>query len=143
DLPRPAGPADQRRRRRPRGPGGPDQPAQLGRQGPPARALPAAAGGATGARRPHRPQPPRRHPAGAAVTARAARPAVVLQAASLCLQSPDDAVRATFPLARSAVATLPAGRPRERLTAFLDHALATPPGRLAEHYVEVFDRRRR
>jgi nitrate reductase delta subunit len=77
------------------------------------------------------------------VTARAAGPAVVLQAASLCLQYPDDAVRATFPLARSAVATLPAGRPRERLTAFLDHALATPPGRLAEHYVEVFDRRRR
>jgi len=29
------------------------------------------------------------------------------------------------------------------LTAFLDAAAATPPTRMAEHYVEVFDTRRR
>ncbi|GAA5134681.1 nitrate reductase molybdenum cofactor assembly chaperone [Pseudonocardia adelaidensis] len=69
--------------------------------------------------------------------------AVVLQAASICLQYPDDRVREMFPLVRSAVDALPPGRARERLTAFLDHAALTRPGALAEHYVEVFDRRRR
>ncbi|GAA0919052.1 nitrate reductase molybdenum cofactor assembly chaperone [Pseudonocardia zijingensis] len=69
--------------------------------------------------------------------------AVVLQAASVCLQYPDDPVRQLFPLVRDAVDALPPGRPRERLTAFLDHVAATPAAALAEHYVEVFDRRRR
>jgi nitrate reductase molybdenum cofactor assembly chaperone len=69
--------------------------------------------------------------------------AIVLQAASICLQYPDDRLRRMLPQVRSAVAALPPGRPRDRLTAFLDHAAATPPGTLAEHYVEVFDRRRR
>ena len=69
--------------------------------------------------------------------------AVVLQAASVCLQYPDERIREMFPLVRSAVDPLPAGRPRERLTAFLDHVEETAPGVLAEHYVEVFDRRRR
>jgi nitrate reductase molybdenum cofactor assembly chaperone NarJ/NarW len=69
--------------------------------------------------------------------------AVVLQAASVCLQYPDESVREMLPLVRGAVDGLPAGRPRERLTAFLQHAVATPAGALAEHYVEVFDRRRR
>ena len=68
---------------------------------------------------------------------------VVLQAASVCLQYPDQHVQATLPVVRSAVAALAPGTPCERLTAFLDAAAATPPGALAEHYVDVFDRRRR
>ncbi|OLT00469.1 nitrate reductase molybdenum cofactor assembly chaperone [Pseudonocardia sp. CNS-004] len=69
--------------------------------------------------------------------------AVVLQAASICLQYPDDTIRDRFPLVRGAVDGLPAGRPRERLVAFLHDAAGTPHTTLAEHYVEVFDRRRR
>lgn len=67
----------------------------------------------------------------------------VLQAASVCLQYPDDVVLATLPLVRDAVEALPEARPRERLGAFLDSAAATPSGELAQHYVEVFDTRRR
>jgi nitrate reductase delta subunit len=67
----------------------------------------------------------------------------VLQAASVCLQYPDDTVLPMLPLVRRAVDQLPGGAPRERLTAFLDAAAATPPTRMAEHYVEVFDTRRR
>ncbi len=77
------------------------------------------------------------------MTEQARDQAVVLQAASVCLQYPDDTVRERFPLVRSAVDTLPPGVPRERLTAFLQHAAATPAGELAEHYVEILDRRRR
>jgi nitrate reductase molybdenum cofactor assembly chaperone len=77
------------------------------------------------------------------MNAQAGEQAVVLQAASVCLQYPDDPVWQMFPVVRGAVGALPPGRPRERLTAFLDHAALTPPGPLAEHYVEVFDRRRR
>jgi nitrate reductase molybdenum cofactor assembly chaperone NarJ/NarW len=69
--------------------------------------------------------------------------AVALQAASICLQYPDDTVRKTLSLVRDAVDELPSGRPRERLTAFLDAAAATAPSALAEHYVAVFDQRRR
>jgi nitrate reductase molybdenum cofactor assembly chaperone NarJ/NarW len=69
--------------------------------------------------------------------------AVVLQAASICLSYPDGSVREMLRLVGGAVDGLPAGRPRERLTAFLKQVAATPPGRLAEHYVEAFDRRRR
>jgi nitrate reductase delta subunit len=69
--------------------------------------------------------------------------AVVLQAASVCLQYPDDTVLPMLPLVRRAVDQLPGGAPHERLTAFLDAAAATPPTRMAEHYVEVFDTRRR
>jgi nitrate reductase molybdenum cofactor assembly chaperone NarJ/NarW len=67
----------------------------------------------------------------------------VLQAASVCLQYPDDTVLSTLPLVRRAVDELPAGTPRERLTAFLDAAAATPPTRMTQHYVEIFDTRRR
>lgn len=74
---------------------------------------------------------------------RAGERAVVLQAASVCLQYPDNSVREMLPLVRGAVNWLPASRPRERLTAFLRHVADTPPGELAEHYVEVFDRRPR
>jgi nitrate reductase delta subunit len=77
------------------------------------------------------------------MTARAGDQAVVLQAASVCLQYPDDTVLPTFPLVRSAVEALPGGRARERLTAFLDAAAATPPARMTRHYVEVFDQRKR
>ncbi|MGH3767643.1 MAG: nitrate reductase molybdenum cofactor assembly chaperone [Pseudonocardiaceae bacterium] len=69
--------------------------------------------------------------------------AVVLQAASVCLQYPDDTVLTMLPLVRAAVDALPCGVPRERLAAFLDHATATPPGGLAQHYVATFDTRRR
>jgi nitrate reductase delta subunit len=69
--------------------------------------------------------------------------AVVLQAASVCLQYPDAAVLALLPTVRRAVDELPAGRPHERLTTFLDTTDATAPGRAAQHYVEVFDTRRR
>lgn len=69
--------------------------------------------------------------------------AVVLQSASVCLQYPDDAVRATLPVVARAVDGLPAGVARRRLTAFLDAAAATSPRELAEHYVGIFDRRRR
>lgn len=78
------------------------------------------------------------------MTARfAGEQAVVLQAASVCLQYPDDSVREILPLVRRAVDELPSSRPRARLAAFLQHVAATPPGVLAEHYVEVFDRRKR
>ncbi len=69
--------------------------------------------------------------------------AVVLQAASVCLQYPDDTVLSTLPLVRRAVNQLPAGTPAKRLTAFLDAAAATPPTRMTQHYVEIFDTRRR
>jgi nitrate reductase delta subunit len=69
--------------------------------------------------------------------------AVVLQAASVCLQYPDDTVLPRLPLVRRAVNGLPGGAARERLTAFLDAAAATAPSRMAQHYVEVFDMRRR
>jgi len=69
--------------------------------------------------------------------------AIVLQAASVCLQYPDASVLALLPVVRTAVEELAPGCARERLTAFLDTAEATTPGRAAQHYVEVFDSRRR
>ena len=69
--------------------------------------------------------------------------ATALQAASVCLQYPDASVLALLPTVRAAVDELPAGRPRERLTAFLATVDATGMGRAAQHYVEVFDTRRR
>lgn len=68
---------------------------------------------------------------------------VVLQAASVCLRYPDETQLTTVPVVRRAVEALPGGRPRERLTAFLDAMDATPPGELARHYVATFDHRRR
>jgi len=61
------------------------------------------------------------------MTSRASDQAVVLQAASVCLQYPDDALRSTLPLVRRAVDALPDGRPRERLTTFLDAAAEPLP----------------
>jgi nitrate reductase molybdenum cofactor assembly chaperone NarJ/NarW len=69
--------------------------------------------------------------------------AAVLQAASVCLQYPADDVLAALPVVRRAVGELPPGVARERLTAFLDAAAATPPSTHARHYVDVFDTRKR
>ncbi|MFC4944900.1 nitrate reductase molybdenum cofactor assembly chaperone [Pseudonocardia sp. GCM10023141] len=69
--------------------------------------------------------------------------AVVLQAASVCLRYPDEALLALMPVVRDAVDALRPGPPRERLGYFLDTAAATAPERAAQHYVEVFDTRRR
>jgi nitrate reductase molybdenum cofactor assembly chaperone NarJ/NarW len=69
--------------------------------------------------------------------------AVVLQAASICLQYPDENVLAALPVVRRAVEELPAGIARERLTAFLDSAAATAPLAHAQHYVDTFDTRKR
>jgi nitrate reductase molybdenum cofactor assembly chaperone NarJ/NarW len=74
---------------------------------------------------------------------RAREHTVVLQAASMCLRYPDAELMALLPTVRAAVDTLPTGRPARRLTYFLDTLAATPPRRAAEHYVEVFDSRRR
>ncbi|MEU5266763.1 nitrate reductase molybdenum cofactor assembly chaperone [Amycolatopsis sp. NPDC021455] len=62
---------------------------------------------------------------------------VVLQAASLCLQYPDDAQQAALPTVRAAVSALPDSVPRDHLQGFL------ASGGDAEHYVKVFDTRRR
>jgi nitrate reductase delta subunit len=69
--------------------------------------------------------------------------AAVLQAASVCLRYPDGHVTPLLPLVRAAVSTLPVGAPRTRMTAFVDAAEAMAASRLAEHYVSVFDQRRR
>ncbi|OJY44675.1 MULTISPECIES: nitrate reductase molybdenum cofactor assembly chaperone [unclassified Pseudonocardia] len=69
--------------------------------------------------------------------------AVVLQAASVCLRYPDEALLALMPVVRAAVDALHPGTPRERLGYFLDTVAATAPERAAQHYVEVFDTRRR
>jgi nitrate reductase molybdenum cofactor assembly chaperone NarJ/NarW len=74
---------------------------------------------------------------------RARDQAVVLQAASVCLRYPDGALLALMPVVRGAVDGLPPGRARERLGSFLGTVAATAPGRAAQHYVEVFDTRRR
>lgn len=69
--------------------------------------------------------------------------AVVLQAVSVLMQYPDEGRRETWPTVRAAVDGLPDGVPRERLLAFLEAAGSREPRDLAEHYVGVFDRRRR
>ena len=69
--------------------------------------------------------------------------AAALQAASLCLQYPDDTVRDALGLVHRAVEELPIGGPRKRLAVFLDAVAAMTPGALAEHYVSIFDTRRR
>lgn len=69
--------------------------------------------------------------------------ALALQAASVLLQYPDDPCRARWPLVREAVDGLPHNVTRDRLHAFLDDADGLGRRELAEHYVGVFDRRRR
>jgi nitrate reductase delta subunit len=67
----------------------------------------------------------------------------VLQAASVCLRYPDDQVLPLLPLVRAALTTVPRSVARTRLLAFLDVAEAMRPHDIAEHYVDIFDRRRR
>jgi nitrate reductase delta subunit len=69
--------------------------------------------------------------------------AVVLQAASVLLQYPDEAWRARLPVVAAALEALPAGPPRDGLAAFASAAAATAPGELETRYVETFDRRRK
>lgn len=64
---------------------------------------------------------------------------VVHQAASWCLGYPDEALVERLPLLAAAVDELPAGRAREGLRAFLDHAAATPLDVLQTDYVHLFD----
>jgi nitrate reductase molybdenum cofactor assembly chaperone len=77
------------------------------------------------------------------VTARARQRTVVLQAASVLLQYPDERVRSTLPVVRAAVDELADGTPQRQLLGFLDTAEAMPPLELQEHYVRVLDRSRR
>jgi nitrate reductase delta subunit len=68
--------------------------------------------------------------------------AVVLQAASVCLQYPSHQVRITFPLVREALQSIdvPARTP---LLRFLDFVAGETETDLARHYVSIFDERRR
>ena len=68
---------------------------------------------------------------------------VVLQAASVCLQYPDDHVRAALPVVRDAVERLPDRAPRRHLLGFLEVADAWSPLELQQHFVRVLDQRRR
>ncbi|MFG1947098.1 nitrate reductase molybdenum cofactor assembly chaperone [Nonomuraea sp. NPDC048826] len=64
-------------------------------------------------------------------------------AASVLLSYPDDRLAEALPLLDRTVEALPGGEPARRLRAFLDHAVATTPQDLAEHYVATFDLKRR
>lgn len=69
---------------------------------------------------------------------------VVLQAASICLQYPDDRVLALRPVLGAALAELPSVSPSvERLRAFFTSTGDLPPDDRRAHYVELFDTRRR
>ncbi|WP_336206759.1 nitrate reductase molybdenum cofactor assembly chaperone [Nonomuraea sp. LPB2021202275-12-8] len=63
--------------------------------------------------------------------------------ASVLLSYPDDRLAEALPLLNMTVRGMPAGEPAKRLGAFLDHVSVTPLPDLAEHYVAVFDFRRR
>ncbi|UJP40397.1 nitrate reductase molybdenum cofactor assembly chaperone [Cellulomonas palmilytica] len=66
-------------------------------------------------------------------------PRVVHQASSWCLAYPDEALVERLPLLAAAVDELPAGRARDGLRTFLDHAAATPLAQLQSDYVHLFD----
>ncbi|TDE43719.1 nitrate reductase molybdenum cofactor assembly chaperone [Nonomuraea mesophila] len=63
--------------------------------------------------------------------------------ASVLLGYPDERLHDGLDVLAEAVAGLPAGEARERLSAFLSHVAGTPPPELAAHYVAVFDLKRR
>lgn len=69
--------------------------------------------------------------------------AAVLQAASLLLQYPDERWRAMLPTIHDGLQDLPPGAPRDGLLALIEHARTTPAAELEEHYVEIFDRKRK
>jgi nitrate reductase delta subunit len=74
---------------------------------------------------------------------RAHRVAVTHQAASVLLGYPDQAFFERLPLVARAVAELPRGGVRAALQEFCDHASTASERELCEHYVDVFDPRRR
>ncbi|GAA1075450.1 nitrate reductase molybdenum cofactor assembly chaperone [Nocardiopsis metallicus] len=69
--------------------------------------------------------------------------AVIHQASSVLLGYPDEVFFERLPLAARAAAELPRSQARTDLLEFCEHASTTPELALAEHYVEVFDLRRR
>ncbi|WP_017573812.1 nitrate reductase molybdenum cofactor assembly chaperone [Nocardiopsis halotolerans] len=79
----------------------------------------------------------------ARATRRAHRVAVTHQAASVLLGYPDQVFFERLPLVARAVAELPKGEVRAALQEFCDHASTTAELQLCEHYVDVFDLRRR
>ncbi|WP_328808263.1 nitrate reductase molybdenum cofactor assembly chaperone [Nonomuraea antri] len=79
---------------------------------------------------------------GGAVEAPEAR-ATLLRLVSLLLQYPDAELLAARPELRQAVATLPAGHPREALEQFLWWFCDRQPMALARDYVQTFDLRRK
>ncbi len=77
------------------------------------------------------------------MTRRPHETAVVLQAASVLLQYPDESILAALPVVQVAVTGLAAGASRRHLSAFFDRtASMTPLGR-QEHYVRTLDLKRR
>ncbi|MFC9090306.1 nitrate reductase molybdenum cofactor assembly chaperone [Nocardiopsis dassonvillei] len=74
---------------------------------------------------------------------RAHRVAVTHQAASVLLGYPDQVFFERLPLVARAVAELPRGGVRAALQEFCDHASTVSELELCEHYVDVFDLRRR
>jgi nitrate reductase molybdenum cofactor assembly chaperone NarJ/NarW len=68
--------------------------------------------------------------------------ATAWQVQSLLISYPDEQLLARIPLLRTATATLPASL-AQPVTAFLDHADATPLAELAADYVTTFDHRKR
>ncbi len=69
--------------------------------------------------------------------------AVLMQAASLLLQYPDDDVLAALPTVGAALRGLPSSTARRELLDFAATAAATEPRELQEHYVATLDRNRR
>ena len=65
-----------------------------------------------------------------------------LQAASLCLDYPDESLRTHLPLLVQTADALPAPA-GPLLRRFVDHLATTPPETLVRHYVETFDLRKR
>ncbi len=63
--------------------------------------------------------------------------------ASVLLDYPDERLHEARPVLARAVSRLPTGDAARHLTAFLDHLDATPLPELAEHYVAIFDLKRR
>jgi nitrate reductase delta subunit len=69
--------------------------------------------------------------------------AVVLQAASVCLQYPDPELLTLLPVVEDAVRQVPQSGATRHLLEFLATARATEPLELQEHYVRTLDQRRR
>ncbi|MEO3795058.1 nitrate reductase molybdenum cofactor assembly chaperone [Nonomuraea sp. B10E15] len=63
--------------------------------------------------------------------------------ASVLLGYPDERLYGSRQVLVEAVAALPSGEVRDRLSAFLGHAAGTPQADLAAHYVATFDLKRR